>query len=293
MNRLRFAFTLTELLVVLAIIGILLAILLPAVQTAREAARRMECGNHLKQIGLAVFNYESANRLLPLPRSRRPDHNIVAFLLPYLEQQSIYDQYNFRVDWDSPLNRTAREVELSVVRCPSAPGDRTCRSRKYYVSDYAACTFFIDSADRRALVASGQLTMRREWNGMLLRDYLGHSRTADVTDGLSNTFLFFEDGGRPLKYEENRSRGDADVSPQEPISGAEWADAEAEFWIHSTCNTSQMFNCRNNNEVYSFHPDGANFLYGDGSVHFHSDQIEPETYVSLFTRAAGEPVTAP
>jgi len=292
-NRLRFAFTLTELLVVLAIIGILLAILLPAVQTAREAARRMECGNHLKQLGLAAHMFHQTHGQLPPARYYDQSLTWAAILLPYLEQQSIYDQYNFRVDWDSPLNRTAREVELSVVRCPSAPGDRTCGSRKYYISDYAACTFFIDSADRRALVASGQLTMRREWNGMLLRDYLGHSRTADVTDGLSNTFLFFEDGGRPLKYEENRRRGDTEVSPQEPISGAEWADAEAEFWIHSTCNTSQMFNCRNNNEVYSFHPDGANFLYGDGSVHFHSDQIDPETYVSLFTRAAGEPVTAP
>jgi prepilin-type processing-associated H-X9-DG protein len=109
-----------------------------------------------------------------------------------------------------------------------------------------------------------------------------------VRDGLSNTFMLFECSGRPLKYLENGRRGDPDTTPKEPISGAEWASAEAEFWIHEVCHGSQFFNCNNHNEIYSLHPGGANFLYGDGSVHFHSETIEPEAFVSLFTRAAGD-----
>ena len=95
--------------------------------------------------------------------------------------------------------------------------------------------------------------------------------------------MLFEDAGRPIGYVEGKATRATNVS------GAEWANREAEFWIHLLCGP-QIINCTNNNEIYSFHPGGANFLYGDGSVHFQPETIDPETFVSLFTRAAQDVV---
>ena len=103
--------------------------------------------------------------------------------------------------------------------------------------------------------------------------------------------MLFECSGRPWKYLENGRRGDPNATPKEPISGAEWASAEAEFWIHEVCNGSQLLNCSNRNEIYSFHPGGANFLYGDGSVHFHSETIDAEYILAYCARALVDPET--
>ena len=83
------------------------------------------------------------------------------------------------------------------------------------------------------------------------------------------------------------------IDPDKTITGSRWADDEAPFWVHNVCNGSQMINCSNNNEIFSFHPTGANFLYGDGSVRFHPQTLNAETFVSLFTRASGEVVAIP
>ena len=283
----RAAFTLVELLVVITIIGILIALLLPAVQAAREAARRMQCRNHLKQIGLGILNYESVHQVFPMPKTEKPDHNLLTFLLPYVEQQAIYDRYDWNSNWSSTKNRPARENEIETFLCPTAPGDRTCRNRRYYATDYATCEN-IHGSVTGPLVAAGVIKDRQSWYNLFQPYWEGPSRAAAVRDGLSNTFMLFECSGRPLKYLENGRRGDPEATPKEPISGAEWASAEAEFWIHEVCHGSQFFNCTNQNEIYSLHPGGANFLYGDGSVHFHSETIEPEAFVSLFTRAAGD-----
>ena len=90
--------------------------------------------------------------------------------------------------------------------------------------------------------------------------------------------------GRPIGYYHRKATGRTDVT------GAEWSNRAAEFWIHLLCGGSPIINCTNNNEIYSFHPGGANFLYGDGSVHFHPETIDSETLVSLFTRAAGDAI---
>ena len=87
-----------------ATIGILIALLLPAVQAAREAARRMRCTNNLKQIGLALHNYETCHRVLPPAYSRRPGHNMLAFILAHLEQGPVYDAYRWDLAWDDPDN---------------------------------------------------------------------------------------------------------------------------------------------------------------------------------------------
>ena len=289
----RRAFTLVELLVVIAVIGILVAVTLPAVQSAREAARRTRCTNNLKQIGLAILNYEVTHRSLPPPKLKDPGHNLMTFVLPYLEQENVYNLYDFSHDWDSAANKAARQTPISLFVCPSGPSSRAVDGKRFAVSDYAACEHFPGSQDRTRLIDSGMLSDRgpsKNWYNLFQPYWAGPSRLADATDGLSTTFMLFEDVGRPLKYVENGLRGDPGASPKEPISGAEWASEYAEFWIHTTCNGSQIFNCTNMNEIYSFHPNGANFLYGDGGVHFHADSMHPETFVSLFTRAGGDVV---
>lgn len=283
----RRAFTLVEVLVVVAVVGLLAALLLPAVQAARESARRITCANHLRQIGLAIINYEHSHRAYPPPSTSGPRHNMLTFVLPYLEQQAVYERYDFDEDWDAPVNRPARQVHIAVFVCPSAPGNRVCRGRSYYVTDYATCEYIRNNANRQRLIAEGHIRPRSDWDNLFARPSLGVARPAHVTDGLSNTLMLFEVAGRPKKWIAGRP-GDPDATPAEPISGADWADRDAGIWIDRSCGAAQLFNCDNMNEIYAFHPGGANFLYGDGTVRFHAETIDADVFVSLFTRAAGD-----
>ncbi|MGD9126564.1 MAG: DUF1559 domain-containing protein, partial [Planctomycetia bacterium] len=105
----------------------------------------------------------------------------------------------------------------------------------------------------------------------------------DVTDGTSNSIMLVEDAGRPQEWIEGYLESPGGVG------GWHWADPGAWFWVHDTCgNNGRLFNCTNENEIYSFHTGGCQFVYGDGSVHFLPEEIEPDTFISLFTRAAGD-----
>jgi prepilin-type N-terminal cleavage/methylation domain-containing protein/prepilin-type processing-associated H-X9-DG protein len=123
----RRGFTLVELLVVIAIIGVLIALLLPAVQAAREAARKTECENHLKQIGLALLNYESTYRTLPpaylADANGKPMHSWRVLILPFLEEQALYQQYDFNEPWDGPHNSQLAGRISDVFHCPSSTDD--------------------------------------------------------------------------------------------------------------------------------------------------------------------------
>jgi prepilin-type N-terminal cleavage/methylation domain-containing protein len=286
LRRGRAGFTLVELLVVVAIVGVLVAMLLPAVQAARESARRMQCASHMRQIGLGILAYEQVHRVFPPAYCREPRHFMLTFILPYVEQRELGSRYQFDLNWSAVANRPATQADIELFACPSAPGDRE------WITDYCTCEDFLPVAKSK-LMNSGQVPPRSSWENLfrarLMPKYPNArtSRMADVTDGLSNTFMLFEDGGRPQKWV-GRKRGDPDVAPKEPITGARWADDEAEIWVQDVCNGLQMMNCTNANEIYSFHPGGCNFLYGDDTVRFHTEQIDADTFVSLFTRAAGD-----
>ena len=332
----RQAFTLIELLVIIAIIALLIALLLPAVQAARTTARRMSCQNNMKQQGLAIHGFANIHNVFPPSKvyyryyrqtnaggdsSASVKHNLITFLLPFLEQQAAYAEYRFDVNWQNAANQTARQRRISILLCPESDPVRFCRYGvtrgnaahdkivEYFCSDYTSCDE-IGGTVLRTLRGLG--IERNDWSSVLraantdtvaqqipfdayhvsMSGMLSVNPTTftTVTDGLSNTMMLFECTGRPFKFELGRRVGDSEVSPRTPIGGAEWADGDAQIWLHALCNGTQVFNCNNHQEIYSLHQGGSNFLYGDGSVLFHSETMAPAAFVSRFTSRAGDVV---
>lgn len=313
-GRERRAFTLVELLVVIAVVGLLVALLLPAIQAARESARRMACSNNMKQLALATHNYHDVHGVLPPSKFRNitrvgtskseDGFNILVFLLPFIEQSAVYDKFTFAENWQNGKNKAAYETVIKTFLCPTVPEPavRMCRSstsitskmEAFYVADYVAAEEIRSSA-LTSLIKSGAVTQRRDYRSMLQPADNEENPFRSMTfasDGLSNSFMLFECGGRPFKYI-GHARGDPDTSPKEPMSGAEWADDDASFWIDEYCGSGQFTNCSNTNEIYAFHQGGSEIAFGDGHVAFIADTIAPEVFVSLFTCAAGDVVVAP
>jgi prepilin-type N-terminal cleavage/methylation domain-containing protein/prepilin-type processing-associated H-X9-DG protein len=320
-HRRSHGFTLVELLVVIAIIGILVALLLPAIQAAREAARRMQCTNKMKQIGLAILNYESAKKKLPLaytpyfnggpysgtcksssraaslPTDTTPHHYILSYILPYMEYQSVYDRIDFTMNWNavapSPrtgiTNNAATAIDIADFICPTAP------SRPgYYAADYFVCTVVLPFpippnlplgyCDLETQNLVKQPRGLDKLDGMIT----DHPNSVKkVTDGLSKTFMFFECAGRPNEMLRGQDKG----IPGNGGGGSmhwRWADdaAYGTWSPDDQCGVSSVMNCTNWDDVYSFHSGGANFLMGDGSVSFLAEDMTPDTFITLFTRSA-------
>jgi prepilin-type N-terminal cleavage/methylation domain-containing protein/prepilin-type processing-associated H-X9-DG protein len=285
-------FTLIELLVVIAIIAILIGLLVPAVQKVRAAANRLQCSNNLKQIGLALNNYESANRHFPPGRTTVfPQMSWTAIVMPYYEQDNAYKLYNFKLDWNNPANYPAIRVQMKIFNCPSTPiqprvdttiaaqpacGDySSVNAIKNFVGINCFGYVGINNVDDPRLV------------GALIRDQ--PSRISDIIDGTSNTILVAEDAGRPQLYA-------AQGQPIAPGKEGGWADPNAAFSIDGSNPDGTVpgpcsMNCSNNSEVYSFHTGGANMVFVDGSVHFISANIPLCTLAKLVTRGAGEVVS--
>lgn len=296
MKRQRKGFTLIELLVVITIIAILVGLLLPAIQVTRQAAARISCVNNLKQMGIACFNYESRHRAFPPAyKYDGANHNFNSFILPDLELTSIYEKMDFNEDWDDAPNQDQMRTSIPIFICPSAPNEQRRRGLKnnydYGHTDYAT-NVAIDEDIHNHLVAGGLIEQRGapdRIDGMLRR---ARERVvpASVRDGLSNTFMLFEAGGRPEYYIDGQLQGGIITS-----AGGCWGDpatyftiGPAPFWIPDFNVCGHIINCSSWEEVYSFHSGGANFLYGDGSVTYHAETIDANVFVSLFTANQGD-----
>jgi len=323
MTQRRPGFTLVELLVVIAIIGIMVGLLLPAVQAAREAARRMQCGNNLKQIGLAFHNYESSHKKLPPSRIEintpwRFHAGWQAMTLPYLEEIALYELYRKDLNWYDQRNNPAATTKVNGFMCPSAPGTRVTPSAalmtprlitygtpSFGPSDYAA----INNIRRSAWVINGSDmpgTISREKPGALFpkRPGLG-IKFSEIMDGLSNTIMIVEGSGRPDVWVNGRNAlnpGTGIASGTQFVEeGWGWADLQDSFSLDGssdkgianrtnsstfvvTNNGSCMINCTNDGEIYSFHTGGAHSLRCDGSVQFLTAQMDGLLLVKLCTK---------
>jgi prepilin-type N-terminal cleavage/methylation domain-containing protein/prepilin-type processing-associated H-X9-DG protein len=299
----RTGFTLIELLVVIGIIAILIALLLPAVQRTRETAARLDCSSRIRQLALALHNYESSRQFfppssvgIPVPQvgvtASNVRHGWAVFLLPFVEQSALSERYDLNRDFRDPVNRAAVTTHLRVFQCPSATPNRIDRfssggfsNWETSASDYSVVTqvgaqlvnlrpaLVDDTGDRRGVLQPNVLT-----------------RFAEITDGTSNTIVFAEDANRPETW-----RMGLQVSAT-GVSGAGWADSDNSFTLEgydpaagSTPGPCPL-NCYNGNEVYALHREGAHFGFADGSVRFLTAGINIRTLARLVTRAGGEVV---
>lgn len=272
-------FTLIELLVVIAIIGILISLLLPAVQQAREAGRRIQCANNLKQMALAMANYADSQGSFPIGSCNVQGWTTGSFLLailPQMEQQPLFNMINFSVNYAEAQNATIHDARMETLVCPSDPAaynqvtvkgayafELTSFPVKMRFTSYAGSlgTFYQLSRDPARL---GQQ------NGML-----GHRlsvRLADIRDGTSNTIMLGEHAHSRLQepalsewqWWSSGYNGDTLFSSLYPINPFKKmpdiaADGDVPPYISAAS---------------SMHPGGVNVAFADGSVHFIKDSID-------------------
>jgi prepilin-type N-terminal cleavage/methylation domain-containing protein/prepilin-type processing-associated H-X9-DG protein len=303
----RNAFTLLELLVVVAIIGVLVALLLPAIQAAREAGRRTSCQNNLRQLGLALHNFHGVRKVLPasgwtVAGAGNPKGKFVGWrplILPHIEEAALERMYDFEINWWEGGNLSVGPSPLSVFRCPSVP------ERKEVTAAIAkpprpALTFSSPLAptDYEAIMGV-QATVDKERyatpttnRSAMFRN--SSIRMTQITDGTAHTILIVECAARPLTFRSRAARPDL---PNDQGQG--WIDSEGPFSLDGSNDDGSLqgqgpvltpvaINATNENEPYSFHTGGANFLFADSHVRLIAETIPLEVFAGLCTRAGGE-----
>lgn len=301
----RLGFTIIELLVTIAIIAILMSLLLPAIQEAREAARKTECRNHLKQIGLALHSFESVHGVFPASgwtqESRiNPEGAFISWrasILPYLEQTNLSNQYLRGEDWWAPDNLEAAENAIGVYQCPSVPTQPAITSaieklprpamqfsKPLAGSDYEAVMGV------REVINPSKYPSKQTTRSVLFRN--SETKHRDIIDGLSNTIAVVECAARPAVYRDGRLF--PTVSNDQ---GFGWTDSESAFSLDGASvdgmlqglgpsQTAVAMNATNENEPYSFHTGGSMCLFADGHIEFVSENIDLRVFAGQVTRAA-------
>jgi prepilin-type N-terminal cleavage/methylation domain-containing protein len=296
--RPRPGFTLVELLVVIAIIGVLVALLLPAVQAAREAARRTTCKNNMKQLCTGLHLFHDSHKEFPGAHESydKHDHSWMTLILPYIEQQALYDMYDFEEDWnyrDNARNVTqAPQSNLQMQLCPSESAP-VSDGRGDYAALVGAGNYAGNGKPERPATQSGQIIDQGYARGQTYslgvlvgisppeKNVLRNTRTklTDVKDGTSTTIMLGECSGRDY-MELIQANGSVTISVD-----------PARFWgwgHHAFAHHDVVFNYTPKDELYSKHPGGLTIGMADGSVHFMNEAIQKPVFDNMTTRAFGD-----
>lgn len=320
----RDGLTLIELLVVMVIIGLLLAITIPAVQSVREASRKSSCQNHLRQIAIAVQAHESSAGALPplyfgsflqQPRNALDEfhfHSWQTAILPEVEQVGLYDQIDLNKPATDSSNQANLNATVSEFHCPSFPNPSLVVSDILAWNDASPAVTKVGTASRSDYEAVAGVNFPQPvpsvssdlrgirfgvWGEPRYDIATGKSKSyrkarfRDVSDGLSNTIMVGERAGRPNWYRRGKP---VDPYPySNPNNGmdhhqAAWGISTHIWWM--IFSSDQSINDTNATGIYSFHNSGANVALADGSVRFLSEQIDQKTLQALATRSSGDQV---
>ena len=309
-------FTLIELLVVIAIIAVLISLLLPAVQSAREAARRAQCVNNLSQLGLALNNYESAHYAFPsgVINTTGPIDNIakgvhynwITQLLPYFEQKSAQRHFNFNVGLYEPHNLTVRGVMISTLNCPSdggswrgvASASSKVATSSSYAANYHDTEAPIDKTNNGVFYLNSATRLEDIQDGSSYTIFVGEHKAVTDLGWASGTSATLRNTGHAV----NSPSGfppviglDGSLSENPKSAGAMDSDDEGEPVAPKKDETAEQARQRIQRicgGYSSFHPGGANFCFGDGSVRFLKNSISTVVFNRLGNRADGELISA-
>jgi prepilin-type N-terminal cleavage/methylation domain-containing protein/prepilin-type processing-associated H-X9-DG protein len=306
-------FTLIELLVVVAIIAVLIALLLPAVQSAREAARRIQCTNNLKQFGLAMHNHHEVNNTFPIGAYNSPQQGWSMYTLPFLEQAAMSNALNTNAPFYDARNQTVTQSTISVFHCPSDPGadawqhvkNQPNRRKGNYAVNWGNAHYDQGNPNPLTGVAGTVSPYRGPFrvNTATVPPY----GTRDVTDGTSNTMMMSEliIGQGPDSSSNTDIRGDvwsvsrcafmytAYTAPNSKVPDQMdgKSDCTYPYATNPPCvggNGSQP----DYNAARSFHAGGVNTLFCDGSVKFIKESVSLTAWRALSTKDGGEVISA-
>lgn len=295
-------FTLVELLVVIAIIAVLIALLLPAVQQAREAARRTQCKNNLKQIGLAFHNYADLHKILPpgyvsaftpTGDDLGPGWGWAAMLMPQLDQSPAYQLIDFSSGIESPTNSTIRLKTFSMFLCPSDDARGQWPAKRYDPSTGAPLNVICDVGSANYVGMYGISEPGVDGEGLFFRN--SKVSFADITDGLSQTISVGERSHRLGEATWTGSITGALLAgdPSDGVGQIVPEHGSGMVLGHAGEGHGPGDPRSDANQFYSRHSSGGvHFLFADGHVSFLGSSMDYHAYLALATRAGGEVVGA-